>query len=107
MHPLQALGDPVRRALIGHLSGGEVTAGLLAEHIKAEFNIGTSAVSQHLTVLKAAGLVAMRPRGRERLYRLRPEGFQAVQDWLNHYRPFWSDAMDRLGDELDQQEGSI
>ncbi|MEO8244899.1 MAG: metalloregulator ArsR/SmtB family transcription factor [bacterium] len=101
MHVLQALGDPVRRALIGHLAGGEVTAGVLAQKAGAEFGIGVSAVSQHLAVLKAAGLAAARARGRERLYRLRPEGFQAVQLWLDHHRPFWSEALDRLGEELD------
>lgn len=104
MHPLQALGDPVRRALVAHLSGGEVSAGVLSQKAAEEFGIGVSAVSQHLGVLKAAGLAQSRARGRERLYRLKPEGFQAVQAWLDHYRPFWSAAMDRLGEELARGE---
>ena len=105
MHPLQALGDPVRRALVGHMAGGEVTAGALALRIGAEFGIGVSAVSQHLAVLKASGLATMRPQGRERFYRLAPTGFQAMQAWLDHYRPFWTAAMDRLGDDLDREAG--
>ena len=104
MHPLQALGDPVRRALVAQMSGGEVTAGVLAAQAGKEFGIGVSAVSQHLAVLKAAGLAEARVKGRERLYRLKPEGFQAVQAWLDLYRPFWSAAMDRLGEELDRGE---
>ena len=73
--------------------------------MRAEFAIGTSAVSQHLTVLKAAGLVTMRPRGRERLYRLQPQGFETVQICLDHHRPFWTEAMDRLGEDLDRAAG--
>ena len=102
-HPLQALGDPVRRALIGHMAGGEVTAGELSQKAAAQFGIGASAVSQHLAVLKAAGLAGVRPSGRQRYYRLRPEGFAAVQAWLDHYRPFWSAALDRLGEDLDRE----
>lgn len=103
MHPLQALGDPVRRSLVARMADGEVAAGVLAAQAGEEFGIGVSAVSQHLAVLKAAGLAEARVRGRERLYRLKPEGFQAVQAWLEHYRPFWSPAMDRLEEELDRK----
>ena len=102
MHPLQALGDPVRRALVAAMAEGEVTAGVLAARAGESFGIGVSAVSQHLTVLKAAGLAQSRVRGRERLYRLKPEGFLAVQARLDHYRPFWSAATDRLGAEVDR-----
>lgn len=101
-HVLAALGDPVRRALVEQLSGGECTVGMLAARAKGEFGIGMSAVSQHLSVLKAAGLARVQPRGRERVYRLDPAGFTALQQWLDHYRPFWQAAMDRLGEELDR-----
>lgn len=103
MHPLQALGDPVRRALIAQLAGGERTVTELAARAAADFGIGMPAVSQHLAVLKSARLAVSRVQGRARLYRLAPEGFAEVQGWLDAYRPFWSAAMDRLGADLDAE----
>ena len=103
-HPLQALGDPVRRALVSHLAGGERTVTELAARAGADFGIGISAVSQHLAVLKSARLAVSRVQGRARIYRLAPEGFAAVQEWLDAYRPFWTAAMDRLGEDLDRSD---
>jgi len=102
-HVLQALGDPVRRSLIAQMAGGEQRVSALAERARGEFGIGISAVSQHLSVLRAAGLTRVRPQGRERFYRLDPVGFSALQAWLDHYRPFWSAAMDRLGEDLEEE----
>jgi DNA-binding transcriptional ArsR family regulator len=103
-HPLAVLGDPVRRALLDHLAAGEQTAGALAAAARAQFGIGGPAVSQHLAVLKAGGFATSRPRGRERVYRLSPEGFSAAQVWLDRYRGFWSAALGRLGDDLDRED---
>ena len=101
MHSLQALGDPVRRVLVAQIGGDAISAGELAARTGEEFGIGVSAVSQHLAVLKAAGLTKARGRERERLYRSNPEMFRAVQTWLDVYRPYWSAAMNHLGEELD------
>lgn len=102
MHPLTVLGDPVRRALLDQLATGEKTAGMLVAQAHASFGIGGPAVSQHLAVLKQSGFAVSRPRGRERVYRIAPQGFSAVQQWLDRYRPFWAAALDRLGEHLDQ-----
>lgn len=105
MHPLTVLGDPVRRSLLDRLAAGECPAGQLASAARADFGIGASAVSQHLAVLRQAGFVAMRPRGRERLYRISGEGFSVAQGWLDRFRPFWSAAFDRLAADLDREAG--
>lgn len=66
-----------------------------------QFEMTLSAVSQHLSVLKDAGLVSQRKEGRQRLYRLNPEPLHLVSDWLQFYEPFWNERLRRLGDYLD------
>jgi len=61
------------------------------------FDMTLSAVSQHLTVLRQAGLVTIRKDGRQRLYRLNPQPLRAVSDWLGFYEPFWTDKLADLG----------
>jgi DNA-binding transcriptional ArsR family regulator len=89
----RALADPTRRALLGRLAAGEMPVGELV----AQTPMTQSAVSQHLRVLKDAGLVAERRSGRMNLYSLRPEPLRLVQDWLSHYERFWAERLDRLG----------
>jgi DNA-binding transcriptional ArsR family regulator len=101
MHPMAVLGDPVRRALLARMSEGEQTAGALASRVGAEFGISHSAISQHLATLRNHGFATARARGRERVYRLAPEGFTAAEKWLLQYRSFWETALDDLGRELD------
>lgn len=100
MHALQVLGDPVRRSLIAHLAEGEQAAGALVARAQGVFGITGSAVSQHLSTLRAHGFATVRPMGRQRIYRLAPAGFQAAEQWLAQMRPFWEDALDRLGEDL-------
>jgi DNA-binding transcriptional ArsR family regulator len=61
------------------------------------------AISQHLGVLRRAGLVTVRRQGREQIYSLRPAPLQAVYDWVEHYRAFWPARLDALGKFLDQE----
>jgi len=87
-----ALADPTRRAILGRLAEGEATVGELAE----PFPISSQAVSKHLKVLEAAGLIT-----RGRTAQLRPSRLQAAPlkdavDWLETYRRFWEDGFDRL-----------
>ena len=81
-----ALGDPTRRAIFERLAGGPRSVGELA----AELPVSRPAVSQHLKVLKAAGLVADRPEGTRRLYRVDPGGVGALRDYLDR---FWDEAL--------------
>jgi DNA-binding transcriptional ArsR family regulator len=81
-----ALADPTRRAIFERLARGPRAVGELA----SEFPVSRPAVSQHLRVLKDAGLVADRRDGNRRLYRVDPRGVEAMRAYLDS---FWSDAL--------------
>ncbi len=83
---LAAIADPTRRAILVRLAEGEATVNELAE----PFPISLQAVSQHLKVLKATGLVDDETVGTRRIYRLNPAGVQALRDQLD---TFWNRAM--------------
>jgi DNA-binding transcriptional ArsR family regulator len=70
--------------------------------IAANFAMSRPAVSQHLRVLRAAGLVTEQRYGRERRYRLAPEPLAPVRDWLAHFERFWDDHFGRLKQHLEK-----
>jgi DNA-binding transcriptional ArsR family regulator len=98
-----ALADPTRRAILGRLSRGEKSVTDLAK----PFKMSLPAVSKHLKVLEKAGLIE---RGREaqwRPCRLKPRPLKGAADWLEQYRQFWEERLDRLEDylrEIQQEE---
>lgn len=92
-----AIADPTRRRLLELVTRGDQPVNSLA----AAFPMSRPAVSQHLRVLREAGLVTERKIGRERYYRLRPEPLREVSDWMSHYEQFWRERLDRLGVELE------
>ena len=95
------LGHPVRRALLDHLreaDGGEQPVKRLA----APFAISRPAISQHLAVLLAAGLVRERKVGRERHYRLEGARLREVYQWAGRYARCWAGRLDALGLYLDE-----
>ena len=94
---LKAIAEPRRRAILRLVSDTELPAGGIAVH----FDISRPAVSQHLTVLKEAGLVTERRNGTQRLYRARPEGLIEVRTFLDE---FWSDRLERLKREAEREE---
>jgi DNA-binding transcriptional ArsR family regulator len=77
-----ALGDPVRRALIARLSRGEATVNELAE----PFAITKQAVSRHIQVLEAAGLITRSRDGQRRPCHLNPAALEALTSWIDEYR---------------------
>ena len=83
---LDALGDPTRRAVLELLRGGERSV----REITDDTDVSQPAVSQHLRVLRDAGLVAVRPEGTRRLYSVRPDGLSALRAWVDG---FWDDAL--------------
>jgi DNA-binding transcriptional ArsR family regulator len=100
---LAALADPTRRALLARLSEGEATVGDLAE----PFQMSLPAVSKHLKVLEKAGLISQVRRAQWRPCRLEGAPLRAVADWLDSYRRFWDQNLDRLDDYLrDLQKGN-
>lgn len=84
---LAALSDPTRRRIFETLAGGAASVGALASVVP----VSRPAVSQHLAVLKAAGLVADRAEGARRIYRIDPQGLGVVRAWLDR---FWGEALD-------------
>ena len=86
---LRALADPHRREIMRLIQDTELPAGQIAAH----FTLTQQAVSQHLTVLKRAGLLEERREGTRHLYRFRPASLEPVRDMLDE---FWPDALQRL-----------
>ena len=91
-----ALGDPTRRAIFERVAARPSAVGELARGLP----VSRPAVSQHLRVLKAAGLVSETPDGTRRIYRLDPRGIAAMRDWLDAH---WSSALDAFKDFADEQ----
>ncbi|WP_194925212.1 ArsR/SmtB family transcription factor [Catenulispora pinisilvae] len=77
-----ALGDPVRRYVLEFLAAGEQPAGGIVDAVRQRTPISQPGVSQHLKVLRDAGLVSVRADGNRRLYALDPQGLDAAQAWL-------------------------
>jgi DNA-binding transcriptional ArsR family regulator len=93
-----ALADPTRRQVFERLRDGPKPVGIIA----AQMPVSRPAVSQHLGVLKKAGLVADRAEGTRRVYYIDPQGLASIRIWLDQ---FWGDALTAFKQELDK-EGS-
>jgi DNA-binding transcriptional ArsR family regulator len=97
----KVLADPTRRAVLERLASAEMTATELREG----FPISQPAMSQHLAVLRGAGLISERREGRFAHYRVEPIGMAPLHQWLARYRAFWPDrigALQNLFKEMDQ-----
>jgi DNA-binding transcriptional ArsR family regulator len=94
---LKAIVEPRRRQILALVRDGELSAGEIA----AQFEVSRPAVSQHLTVLKDAGLVSERREGTRRLYRARPEGLRELRSFLDS---FWDTRLEALKREAEQAE---
>ena len=94
---LKAIAEPRRRQILSLVRGGELSAGEIA----AQFDVTRPAVSQHLNVLKEAGLVSERRSGTRRFYRARPEGLAELRTFLE---PFWDDRLEALKQEAEREE---
>jgi len=97
----RTLADPTRRSVFERLAGeGELSVSDLV----AGAGVSQPAVSQHLAVLKQAGLVSERREGRFIRYAARPEGLKPLVDWMSFYATFWRDRFDRLEDLLKRMD---
>ena len=94
---LRALAAPRRRQILSLVREDELSAGEIASH----FDVTRPAVSQHLNVLKEAGLVNERRNGTKRLYRARPEGLAPVKEYLEE---FWDERLETLKREAEREE---
>lgn len=94
---LKAIAAPHRRQILTLVRDGELSAGEIAAH----FDVTRPAVSQHLNVLKEAGLVSERRNGTRRLYRARPEGLVPLKQFLEE---FWDPRLEALKREVEREE---
>ncbi|WP_204296950.1 ArsR/SmtB family transcription factor [Actinoplanes campanulatus] len=94
-----ALANPVRRRLLEALREGPRAAGDLA----GRFALSRPTVSEHLAVLRHAGLVVEDVRGRHRYYALAPDGLARVQDWLLPFEQYWRDRLRALRDFTEKE----
>lgn len=99
---LSALADPTRRGILARLSQGEASVGELA----APYDMSLAAVSKHLKVLERAGLISRGKEAQWRPCRLEAEPLREVASWVEGYRRFWTESLDRLETYLeDLQRG--
>ena len=94
---LKAIAEPRRRQILRLVREGEMTAGEIASH----FDVTRPAISQHLTVLKEAGLVAERRDGTKRIYRFRPEGVEELRTFIEE---MWTERLSALKVEAEHEE---
>lgn len=93
MDRFAALAEPNRRRMIEILAKQREIA---ATDISDQFDISPPAVSQHLKVLREAGLVNMEKRAQQRIYSLNPQGVDEMWEWLSQMRKFWNERFDAL-----------
>ena len=100
MDTFSALADPTRRRIIESLAQAETSFGELAE----KFEMSRPAVSQHLKVLKQAGIVTARAEAQKRIYRLSESSLDELETWLQRVRSFWNPRLDKLEELLSRPE---
>ncbi len=94
-----ALANPARRTILDNLLKGALPAGELTGRLE----LSRSSASEHLSVLKEAGLIREERKGRQRIYHLEARGLQEVNGWLKNYEQYWNQRLDALADLLDGQ----
>jgi DNA-binding transcriptional ArsR family regulator len=95
---LRAIAEPRRRAILELVSHDELAAGEIA----ANFDVTRTAISQHLTVLRDAGLIAERRDGTRRLYRARPDGLRGLRELLEE---MWTSSLDVARRIVEEERG--
>ncbi len=97
MDKFSALADPTRRLIVEMLAAsGRLPAG----DISSAFDSSPPAISQHLKVLREAGLVRMEKQAQQRIYSVNPEAFDDMWEWMNRMRRFWNERFDALDEFL-------
>lgn len=94
-----ALADPTRRAILARLARGDAPVSELAR----PFAMSAPAISRHLRVLSRAGLIERQVQARWRICRLRGQELRLAHDWLDQYRRYWEQSLDRLVDYLERE----
>jgi len=95
----QAIADPNRRQILQLLSNNSLTINALAEN----FDMSRPAVSKHIKILNAAGFISILDVGRERYCVLKQDGFNEMQDWIDHFGNFWKSKLSSLDEILNKR----
>lgn len=98
-----ALSDPTRRAILSRLKLGEHTVSTLAE----PFKMSLPAISKHLRILEASGLITRRKEGRTHYLSLKGDKMQTASEWLATYQQFWDERFDVLAQLVEKNEDEI
>ncbi len=96
-----ALADPTRRAILARLASGEASV----KELMQPFALSQPAISKHLQVLERAGLISRSRDAQRRPCRLEAAPLQEAADWIEYYRRFWTESLDRLDDYLKELQG--
>lgn len=99
----RALADPTRRRILRDLAREPASIADVA----SRFEISRPAVAKHLAILQESGLVAVTPRGRERINVLRPQGLQSAAEWLTFFDAFWDDKLAKLKQAVETDHAQI
>lgn len=97
----RALADPTRRAVFERLAAAEETT---VSDLVSQFSVSQPAISQHLAALRQAGLVEERREGRHAFYRTKPDALAPLAEWIDRYRTFWPERVERLKDVLTRMD---
>jgi DNA-binding transcriptional ArsR family regulator len=95
-----ALAHPIRREIVSQLAGNQKTVLQLASH----FDISLNGVSKHIKVLEHAGLIQREIQGRTHYCKLNLAPMQQADAWMEHYRSFWTQRLDALGNYLEKHK---
>ena len=93
-----ALADPTRRSILARLTGGD--AGVL--DVAEPFPMSQPAITKHLRVLEAAGLISRHRLARQRMCHLEPQRLRQLSDWVGSHREFWEESFERLDELLEE-----
>lgn len=97
---IELIAEPSRRRILDELLEGEQPVNSLVDRL----GIAQPVVSKHLRILRDAGLVAVRPEGQRRLYRVQPQPLMELDEWLEPYRQMWRESLDRLERHLERPQ---
>lgn len=95
-----ALADPTRRHIVEMIATRDRTAGEIVE----KFAMTAPAISQHLKVLREAGLITVRAEGQRRIHSIDPSGFDEIGAWMAKTRLFWEKRLDALESALHEED---
>jgi DNA-binding transcriptional ArsR family regulator len=99
LDPFNAVAEPKRRRVLETLAHGEMPVNGLVHHL----GWPQPMISKHLSVLKEVGLVAMRQKGRQRLYSINGEQLKSIHDWAKMFERFWSHQLNRIKERAERK----